>query len=394
MKLALVFGAWSLTFRGAFTFSNLWDDPRGLTGSEYGFVRIAEELQKLGHEVHLFTKAAESEWQGMRVHPLEELPEIGPEYDAAISINEFDILRETHPRLKVVENWLNGFTHCRVGFADDVGLITGCSEPHLAKVESGDWHDVDTTTGLAKGQYVHDPSKWIVNRLGCDPEPDPEGVIKQKVPGRVIYCSSPDRGLHWLLQEWPAIKHAVPHAHLRIFYRLEPWLRGFDNTPYFPPIEPLRRRAIYIEEALERLKGYDIEVVGSVSRNRIAQEMREAEVLAYPCDTVSWSEGFSCSTMEACGYGCAPVITDCDALGEIYQDLAPAQRGDWKNWRDDVIAALQNWQERRSYACSNPPGQVQRGRALASTMTWSAHTARLADAIRERLPCCSSTPSD
>jgi len=78
MKLALVFGAWSLTFRGEFTFVNLWDDPRGLTGSEYGFVRIAEELQKLGHEVDLFTKAAESEWQGMRVHPLEELPNVGP----------------------------------------------------------------------------------------------------------------------------------------------------------------------------------------------------------------------------------------------------------------------------------------------------------------------------
>jgi len=382
MKLALVFGAWSLTFRGEFTFVNLWDDPRGLTGSEYGFVRIAEELQKLGHEVDLFTKAAESEWQGMRVHPLEELPNVGPDYDAAVSINEFDVLRGTRPRLKVVENWLNGFTHCRVGFADDIGLITSCSEPHLAKVESGDWLDIDTTTGTAKGQYVHDPSKWIVNRLGCDP--DPEGTVYQKVPGRVIYCSSPDRGLHWLLQEWPTIKRAAPHAHLRIFYRLEPWLRSFDTTTYFPPIEPLRRRAIYIEEALERLKGYDIEVIGSVSRNRIAQEMREAEVLAYPCDTTTWSEGFSCTTMEACAFGCAVVVTDCDAFVELYSGLQPVARGDWSAFTERVIEELrcfkycgQNFNRQLRFSSANK---------LATSTTWSAHTARLVDAIKERLP--------
>ena len=55
------------------------------------------------------------------------------------------------------------------------------------------------------------------------------------------------------MEAWPSIKRAVPAAHLRVFYNLATWLRSFDQTPYYPPIERLRARALWCEEALKRL---------------------------------------------------------------------------------------------------------------------------------------------
>jgi len=213
--------------------------------------------------------------------------------------------------------------------------------------------------------------------LGCDPEHYPP---TEKVPGRVVYCSSPDRGLHWLLQEWQAIKKAAPHANLKIFYRLQPWIDGFKNVAYFPPIERLRARANYIEDALKRLSDpkWAIEVCDSVSRDQIEREMSMAEVLAYPCDTTAWSEGFSCTTLEGCAARACPVIMDCDALGDIYRGaICVADRGDVDGWRDHVIRML-----------TSKPDREEKERAaveFAAAHTWKRTAERLMEQIDKRL---------
>jgi glycosyltransferase involved in cell wall biosynthesis len=309
----------------------------------------------------------------MPVRPFEELPTA--QVDVAIAVNEPDMLRGASG-LRVCLCWLNEVSHLKVGFEHHVDLWQSPSDPHLRKMlHDPNWHKVDVspTWPNGKAQWKPDPSQWIVVPLGCDPERYPP---VEKVPGRIIYCSSPDRGLHWLLSEWPTIKRSAPHAHLKIFYRLEPWLRGFDNVKYFPPIERLRARAVYIEEALRRLAGpeWGIEVCDSVSRERIEQEMNEAEVFAYPCDTTSWSEGFSCSTLEACCARACPVITDCDALGAVYRDAAVVMpRGDWSSWRDNVIRSLTDAEFRESVN--------SRARAFAETHTWKLTTQKVLTAI-------------
>ena len=255
--------------------------------------------------------------------------------------------------------WLNEFSFCQEGFDDHVDCYFSPSEAHRQKAIGG-W-------GAPK------PEKWGTNPLGCDTAARGAG---QRVHGRVVYCSSPDRGLHRVLEGWPAIKRAVPHANLKVFYRLAPWLRTFDETPYFPPIEKNRARALYIEEALKRMSGpeWGITVVDSVSHEEVLAEMRQAEVLAHPCETISWSEGFSCTVADACASGAVPVISDADALGEVYADLDPIPVGNWHEWGDRVVRVLTDGAFRAQYA--------EKAKALAARLTWDAHVSRLDEVIR------------
>lgn len=343
MRIAVTYGPMCLQ-RSA---EETWNDPR--TGSEVGWRRIVEELEKLGHDV--------TDHRGLMNNP-----------DAAIAINEPYRLREfPTAKLRICEFWLNEFSFCREGqyasqdWDDVTDLYFSPSEAHRQKA-IGDW-------GAPR------PDKWVVNHLGCDPSERPEG----KVPGRVVYCSSPDRGLHRVLEQWPAIRRACPSAHLKIFYRLEKWFRGFDTTPYWPPIERLRTRALYCEEALRRLSGpeWGITVVDSVPHAEVLREMQQAEVLVHPCETTSWSEGYSVTVLDACASGACPVISDCDALGTLWADLDPVPVGQWDRWRDRVIEALTKPEVRAHYN--------EKAKVYAEARTWRAHAERLDAIIRENI---------
>lgn len=378
MKIALTFGPQCMAFKGSLLFSNIMDDPRGLTGSEIGIIRVAEEMAALGHDVTLFVDTPDAEWNGVKLRPLAARSEVDASFDAAISWSEPDTLRETNPKLRVLYNMLNGWTHVKPGFDQFFDLGIAVSRPHLNKILH-DWHDVGSDAqGQPLANYSADPDKWTIVPLGCDPERLTGG---EKVSGKVIYCSSPDRGLHWLLQEWPAIKRAVPHATLNIFYRLKEWADSFDSTPFFPPIEPNRKIALYVRECLRRFAehgGMGVTLRDSVSRHEIEREMASAEVLAYPCDTMSWSEGFSCSILECCAAKACPIITDCDALGDIYADLTPVQReGDWvPKWRERVIRALTDESFRAE--------MNQEAAAIGARYTWQKTTEKLLKEIDAR----------
>lgn len=402
MRLVVCLGPLCLSFRKSLDLATCRADPIGMSGTDYGTLRIAECLRDLGHQVTLRTVSAEAgtTWNGIEV--------IGPdatipECDAVIAINEPDLLRDAPAgafRLCIV--WLNDWSFCKSGFADHVDLFASCSAPHLAQFRTNPaWHRVEVTPEQPNGKetFRFDESKWCVVPLGCDPENfdidwsgtgDPRAIgSPTKIPGRVVYCSSPDRGLHWLLQEWPAIKAAVPHATLSIFYRLEPWLRGWDATPHFPPVEPLRSRALYIEECLRRFKaagGMGVTVRDSVSRDVIEREMASAEVLGYPCATTTWSEGFSCTILECCAARACPVITDCDALGEVYASIdpvpmSPIQMADgspfWvAAWREKVIKALTDSTWRNE--------QNEKARKLAEGLSWKRTAEELCKQIESR----------
>lgn len=351
MRIAVTYGPMCLQRSPEATFA----DPR--TGSELGWVRIVEGLRELGHDVvvpALGTPEPDDPW---------DVP------DVAISINEPYTLRSyPEAKLRICMFWLNEFTFCREGqyaskdWDDVTDLYFSPSEAHRQKA-IGDW-------GAPR------PEKWMVNRLGCD-ELDRDGI--NRIPGRLVYCSSPDRGLHRVLEAWPSIRRAVPHATLRIFYNVNHWVRSFDTTPYWSPIERLRTRALYVEEALKRLSGpeWGIEVVDQVSHAELMREMAAAEVLVHPCETTSWSEGFSCTVLEGCAAEACPIVSDCDALGEVYAGLEPFKVGDWAAFRERTIRALTDSAFRSEMNA--------KAKALADRLSWKAHVARLDEVILGRV---------
>lgn len=316
MKIAIILGNYC-TEHNLINLSNFLNDPIGQSGTNILFIRLSEAMAARGHEVAIFSlfSSKPNEMNGMKVYDLHRKAEIiTSDWDCIVTISEPDQLRDLPQEpLRIVSQQLNGFSYCQPGFDDFVDLWLSPSNSHRERHLT------------AYGQSF-DPDKWKVLRDGCFPDDYTPDV---KVPGRVVFISSADRGLHILLQEWSKIKAAVPHASLRVFYNfaygdLRNYEKGIYQQPNSgPDIFELAQRIRYIEEMAPRLKHLDVEHVGSVSRERIAREVSEAECLAYPCSTVVYSEGFSISTLEAMNCKSCPVITKCDALEDIYGGVVP-----------------------------------------------------------------------
>lgn len=308
MKIAFLFGAWSIG-RRPLDFNALWSSPRGLTGSDLGVVITAKEMASLGHDVSLFTVHESNKpntWEGVKLYHINEknnVIETG-NFDAVVSWSEPDVLRELPSKpIKVVCQMLNDFSYCQSGYDDCVDAWTA---PCQMLIDH-----------LVKQAGAPSTNKFTVLPLGCDPS----WYSDQRVPGRVIWASSADRGLHLLLQEWPKIKAASPNANLRIFYNFDySSVEGMEpNSNNHPHFLELGHRARYMKSMIKKLQHLDVQHIGSVSRDRIQQEMSEASVMAFPCDTVAFTEGFSVSILEAHASRTVPVITDTDCLGQVYE---------------------------------------------------------------------------
>jgi glycosyltransferase involved in cell wall biosynthesis len=319
MKIGLIYGLWSSGgHHFDFVDDAIYSTQRGLTGSELSCFTLARELVTRGHEITLFAGMTPSSiglnWHGVKLIPIEGLSStLNDEWHAVYAWNDPGDLHPVSWRiLRLCNLQINDFGHCRPGFDDYVDVWTSPSESHRK------------TVGV-KAPYPH---KFVVIPNGCDPSWYETG---KKVQGRVIWASSPDRGLHHLLQVWPEIRRRVPEAHLRILYRLKPWMNYFVNIdtkvdPNRPDMAEFAVRALYLREALRRYEAagwLGVEVCDSQSHLQMRQEWAEASVLAYPCDTALYTEGFSVSLMEACASGTLAITTDQDALGEVYGSSVP-----------------------------------------------------------------------
>ncbi len=309
MRIAFPYGPWATGPR-PFDFTRLFDSPRGLTGSEVSCFNMAKELARR-HEVHLYATLVNTpdhyRWEGVNIHPYDQWASNVAKYDAVLAWNEPEQLRDVPPAsARIVNQQLNDFSYCKPGFEHQVDVFTSPSQPHMEHMVAH-WGFAD---------------KWVVLPNGCDPDAYPD---IPKIPGRVLYASSPDRGLHWLLQQWMDIRRRVPGASLHIFYNFDDWLRNvlpFHDSPN-ANLRECAHRAFYIREALARLKPHGVEHHKSISRVQMAREMAQARVLAYPCDTVTYTEGFSVTLMEGCAAGLVPVTAKTDSLGRIYENVVP-----------------------------------------------------------------------
>jgi len=309
MKIAFLYGWLSCPHR-SFNFANLYDEPQGLTGSELSCFTFAREMVKRGHEVSLYTVIRDIptryNWHGVTVRPIDEVRSEGSLHDVYYSWNDPGDLNHVHSsKLRVLNQQLNDFDYCTPGFTENVDLLTSPSRVHRDFLIS----------------LIGAKEKWEVMPNGCDPA---QYTLDAKIQGRVLYASSPDRGLHWLLQEWPKIRRRVPHAELRVLYNFQSWYNALQDLPWNagPHLRETAMRATYIRLAFDQLAPHGVTHLQSVSRNRMAQEFSEAQVLGYPCDPVRWTEGFSVTTLEACASGTVPVLCGADALQDIYGSCA------------------------------------------------------------------------
>jgi glycosyltransferase involved in cell wall biosynthesis len=328
LRVAVVLGKMGAAIHGQFDINEIFDTGFR-TGTVLGFFGIAWGLAERGHTVDAFcdtkTHVPHSKWGGAHFYALDSAT-IDDTYDAYISVNEPDLLRPfPKTALRVCVQWLNDFSYCQPGwdaYIDQYVLPSKTLQTYLGPTVAGKSEVVPIGTNI----------EFFLPRV--------------RRPGSIAYCSSPDRGLHHLLRIFPEIKKRVPEANLRIYYRFTAWYEQVVNLEgaYWAP---MRERAEEIYAALEKLKDSGVTLVGPVPPKMMAAELAGTKVLAYPCDTVRFSEGYSVSILDACAAGCAPVISGVDALPEIYKDVAHIIDGtpnadNYGMWVDAIVKGLQD----------------------------------------------------
>lgn len=281
------------------------------TGTVSGFFNTAWGLAERGHTVDAFCETPEyttvPALGGVNFYPLGT--PMGRDYDAYIAVNEPILLKGTPSRgVRACFLLLNDWSHCfDQSFDQSTDIYVSPSDSHMLHFRKRHCGRVD-------------PKKFRVVPLSVNIERF-ERYWGPRRPNSMLFCSSPDRGLHHLLALMPALRRRIPEANLQIFYRLQPWI---DNTISIGriPLNPSYDNAVSIRDQLRVLGAngeYGVRVRDAVSPIELAKTMLATEMYPYTYDSIiEFTEGFSAATLEACAAGCVPIVSRADALPEVH----------------------------------------------------------------------------
>jgi glycosyltransferase involved in cell wall biosynthesis len=154
------------------------------------------------------------------------------------------------------------------------------------------------------------PWRCVRTRLGYAPF-ILEGASTR--PPRMVYTSTPFRGLDLLLEWIPLIRARCPDAELRVCSSMRVY--GMDAAEDWA-----RHGALY-----ERARQPGVTLLGSLAQTALAEELAEARVLAYPN---RWAETFCIAAIEAEAAGCPVLTSSLGALPETVGDGGICLPGD------------------------------------------------------------------
>ncbi len=280
---------------------------RGLGGSEVALMEVAKRLSGLGHHVTVFGNCPH-DFSGVfdNVSYVDYRNMRKIDCDVFISsrrpeVFDFDI----KSKLNIL--WIHDI-HC----GDSLTMERSMKIDKFFCLSS--WHK---DFFLDSYKFIH-RNRVEKTRNGIDLNRFSSPVVRD--PNRVVYGSSPDRGLEVLLLSWPRIKKECPDASLHIYY-------GFDNWEKYAIGDHGQLKLIEkLKFIIESLTCFDVHLHGRVSQEELAREYLKSGVWAYP----TWFSETSCVTaMEAQVSGLYSITSPVAALPETLGDNAVFIEGDW-----------------------------------------------------------------
>lgn len=289
---------------------------KGIGGSETAVIEVSKRLAAMGHRVRVIADCGdEAVYDGVLWQPHIYMNEIDG-CDVAICWRDA-YLTEFCRNAKVRVVWAHdvrvaNMTPERARWVD---RVLGLSDWHCANLRSahrlGTGQVTKTRNGIDTVRFV----EWMRVGLKSGFVPD---IVRN--PHRVIYSSSPDRGLAVLLDLWPRIRAQVPDATLDVFYGFG----GLDDQVARTGDQNLRYYSESLKRRMRELPG--VTHHGRVDQRALAREMLASGVFAYP---THWVETSCISAMEAQAAGLRIVTTKLAALTETVGDRGVLIDGDW-----------------------------------------------------------------
>lgn len=254
---------------------------RGLGGSETAIVRLAPYWVKQGYRVDVFCNCGEDSgtYDGVHYHR-EQAFNFTDDFNILIVWRVIEVLNLTTVKAKkcildlhdivkpelLTTKVLSNVHHYCVKSKYHASMLTGVDESKIHVIPNGGAYDVEI-----------------------------EEVKKD--PNYLIYASSYDRGLAYMLKwGWPKIKKACPDAYLKIFYGWE----GFDKlNPKTPDVQ------LYKDILLELMKQPGVMEMGRIKREDLLKEKVRANIHYY---MGNFQEIDCISVRESACLGVIPVV--------------------------------------------------------------------------------------
>jgi len=279
--------------QGCLPFHHRSLEERPLGGIETGVIRLASELKGLGHEVIVATSLQNPPLSEPLYISLNSIAEV-KDVDVFISVRDWQPLLMNFPARKHLF-W--------TGDSYDQPQTLGVGDPRVASKIDGlltvsDWH----ARALSKLSGLPLEKCWTI-RNGVH-LPFFEGAYPRQ-RRRLIYSSTPYRGLEFLPGIFKDIRATVPDAELHIFSDFKVYAGAGD----YPP--EMIQKYEQLKALLSKIPGCVFR--GNVLQEALAKEFMQSSVLCYP----NIFEETSCITaIEAKAAGCPILSTKLGALPE------------------------------------------------------------------------------
>jgi glycosyltransferase involved in cell wall biosynthesis len=332
-------------------------EHKGLGGSETAAVRLAEKLSEIGWVVTVYGETEDCCWRDVIFRHWRVFDPMEPR-QAVIASRMPEILdRPIRARHKLL--WLHD-TDC------DDRLTPKRAEQLDYVLTLSRWH----TRHVAR-KYPFIRHKLVQTRNGLSHDYF-DGEQPERAQ-RVVFTSSPDRGLDVLLELWPRIRKKAPNAEL-----------AFACSPFYDQVADVNP---YIAEHRARIRELEqqpgVERLGHLTQPEVAQLLRSSMVWAHP----SWStptdapfhETSCIAAMEAQAAGCVAVASNWGALSETVRIGRLIDGPAKKKWRDAFVRELVD-------ALTNPEtqtwAQAEGPRAVAE-LGWQGVAVHVAGLVRD-----------
>lgn len=294
-------------------------DTRGLGGSETAAARLADHLSRQGWHVTLYGDLEVGGWRSVTMRHADTFDPMEPRDLLIVQRSAIPFTVEHRARRAML--WVHD---------TDFGPLTGRAAANLDDVLClSRWHERHL-------RFLYPPIADKLRRIRNGIEPAVAAAARdaagERQP-RVVYSSSPDRGLDALLDVWPAVRRRVPDAELACCYA-DVYNRVADLDPR---VAAHRDR---LRQRIADLEDQGVTQLGSLPQPGLALLMAESRAWAHPSMTPEgpFHETSCIGAMEAQAAGCAVVASGWGALPETVRVGMLVEDGD--GWLDGFAAEI------------------------------------------------------
>lgn len=270
----------------------IWDidsyKTSGIGGSETCAARLAQIAAENGHSVTLYGAHEHKEQYGVRLAPWDSFIPEEEYFDLFIASRTVNCI-DQRLRAKKVLVWVH-----------DIWLLSGqhISDYHRNKVDNfvclSPWH-VD----FFSNHHSLNKNKITIIPNGINVELFDTPNLDNKKYGKLIYSSSPDRGLDNLIYCMTFVKEKVPELNLDVYYgfhNYESAVRSRNNADEVKRLDELK-------DIIEKHSDF-VKMIGRVSQVELAKRWAEAYAWVQP---TLFTETF-CITAKEAQLSATPII--------------------------------------------------------------------------------------